>query len=300
MSNFDFSTISGLGKDWSGDYKKRGSHSGGDHHLFNTMGQIDNIQLLYQNLVGRNPDSEGQDYWDKQISSGAATYNTLADTLKASKEFTDQQDYIDANPNWTSQDLKKLDSAYMTPFNPYSGSSLSDYIPFGNNITQEMAEALSPGSGGGYDSDQLNKNVGDAKAWAIQNILDGIPNPPGGIYGGHGDHGKVFGSGVDGVGSNTNITKYEKYDDSALRGLIGGLGGQLSSLRDAFDAYKMQSATDMQNMYNNAMWGYGDMVGGVRTQNELPGWSPRKGGTSGFFGRGGRAGKGLTTGSLNI
>jgi hypothetical protein len=92
-----------------------------------------------------------------------------------------------------------------------------------------------------------------------------------------------------------------KYDDSALLSQLSGLTGQLGDLRSAFDEYKKQSATDMQNMWNNANWGYGGQtVGGVRTQNELPGWGPKRGGTSGFFGRGGRSGKGLTTSSLNI
>ena len=48
-----------------------------------------------------------------------------------------------------------------------------------------------------------------------------------------------------------------------------------------------------QNRTNNRM------VKGVRTQNELPGYRSRTGGTRGFFGRGGRGG-GLTTSSLNI
>ena len=86
------------------------------------------------------------------------------------------------------------------------------------------------------------------------------------------------------------------YDDSELK-------ASLASLKSAFDKYQTDMAADMQNMWNNANWGYGygsGTVGGVRTQNELPGWAPRRGGTSGFFGRGGRAGKGLTTSSLNI
>ena len=91
-----------------------------------------------------------------------------------------------------------------------------------------------------------------------------------------------------------------QYDDSELLGQLSGLTNQLSSLRSAFDKYKEESASDMQNMWNNANWGWGQTVGGVRTQNELPGWAPKKGGTSGFFGRGGRSGKGLTTSSLNI
>ena len=93
---------------------------------------------------------------------------------------------------------------------------------------------------------------------------------------------------------------FQEYDASGLLNQISGLTDQLSSLRSAFDKYKEESASDMQNMWNNANWGWGQTVGGVRTQNELPGWAPKKGGTSGFFGRGGRSGKGLTTSSLNI
>ena len=81
--------------------------------------------------------------------------------------------------------------------------------------------------------------------------------------------------------------------------MIASLQGDLSSLTDAFGTYK----TDMMNMWNNANWGAGSQfmgpqVQGVRTQNELPGWGPRTGGTAGFFGRGNRFG--LTTGSLNL
>ena len=56
----------------------------------------------------------------------------------------------------------------------------------------------------------------------------------------------------------------------------------------------------MGNMWDNANWAihYTPMTGGVKTQNELPGWTPKTGGTTNFFGRGGT--RGLTTGSLNL
>ena len=85
-----------------------------------------------------------------------------------------------------------------------------------------------------------------------------------------------------------------------LMGNYNTLSGNIKSLQSAYD----QQKKDMENMYANANWGYGGMnnpmVKGVKTQTELPGWAPKKGGTRGFFGRGGGSMGGLTTSSLNL
>ena len=250
---FDFGNVAGLNSFWDGT-KDKGNWGGG---TFNND-TAHNVSTLYQGLVGRNADPGGAKYWTDQISSGANTFQTLIDSLKASNEYQDQQTAIGLGG--TADQLKGLGSAYVSPFNKDSGSAVADWNP-GDALTSSIGDAVSSNY-----SDQTNQN--------IQDVID---------------------SGGGG-GSMTGTP----YDDSALRDLIGGLTGQLGDLRSAFDAYKKQSATDMQNMWNNANWGWGQTVGGVRTQNELPGWAPKKGGTSGFFGRGGRSGKGLTTSSLNI
>ena len=257
--NFDFSNIAGLNSFWDGG-QDRGGWGGG---TFN-KDTAHNVSTLYQGLVGRNADPAGEKYWVDKISSGANTYQTLIDSLKASNEYQDQQIGIEAGG--TADQLKGLGSAYVSPFHPDSGSGVAGWTP-GDDITQSVAE-----SGSSNYADQTNKNVLD-----VYNSL--------GITGGVGNGGSMRGN---------------PYDDSELRELIGGLTGQLGDLRSAFDAYKSQSKSDMENMWNNANWGWGQTVGGVRTQNELPGWAPKKGGTSGFFGRGGRAGKGLTTAALNL
>ena len=293
-TQFDFSNIADLGKYWDGS-DKVGKY-GGDHHLFNTMGQADNLQLLYQNLVGRNTDPAGQKYWEGELDAGRATYQTVADTLKASKEYTDQQDWLAANPNATGKDLKNLDSAYVSPFSWGSGSAVAGYDPFSYNLTQEQANAITsdPNSATANYGDQTQKNVGQLKDYTLDYAADHLANWD------YSSGQNPFGGG--GSGNQYGGQQYQQYDDSGLLNTISGLSDQLSSLRTAFDNYKTQSASDMQNVWNNANWGwgYGSGVGGVRTQNELPGWAPRRGGTSGFFGRGGRAGQGLTTGSLNI
>tara|TARA_R100000742_G_C4247358_1_gene66071 strand:- start:40 stop:897 length:858 start_codon:yes stop_codon:yes gene_type:complete len=283
-TQFDFSSIADLGTFWDGSKSKSGWGGG----TFDNR-QGNNVDLLYQNLLGRNADPSGRKYWGDKLASGENTYETLANTIKASQEYQDQQSAIAEGA--TANQLKMLDSAYVSPFNAYSGSAAAGWTPdqpmtLAHARAAATTESNPDGSqkldaDGNYIpkssySDQTNKNFGD--------VLTSL-----GISGG-------VGGGGAGVGS----MNYTPYDDSGLRDLIGGLTGQLGDLRSAFDAYKTQSAKDMQNVWNNANWGWGQEVGGVRTQNELPGWAPKKGGTSGFFGRGGRSGKGLTTSSLNI
>ena len=116
----DFSNISGLNQFWDGTGGKKGGRKA-------TGNQLDNISTIYQGLVGRNADPSGEDYWDKQISSGAATYQTLADTIKASNEYQDQQAEIAAGG--TAQSMKSLASAHISPFSEFSGSSFAVMIP---------------------------------------------------------------------------------------------------------------------------------------------------------------------------
>lgn len=73
-----------------------------------------NIDRLYQATVGRNADSAGQDYWRKQLQSGANTYDTIRDTLTASDEYKDRLLMVQNNPNVQEGALDKLSSAYSS------------------------------------------------------------------------------------------------------------------------------------------------------------------------------------------
>ena len=101
------------------------------------------------------------------------------------------------------------------------------------------------------------------------------------------------------AGGGTGGMSNDQYN--TLLGNFTGLTDTLNSLKDAY----AQSQKDMQAMWNNANWGAGgygqqsQTVSGVKTQNELPGFTPKTGGSSGFFGRGGKR-FGLTTSSLNV
>ena len=139
-TQFDFSSIADLGSFWDGNKKTTygGSPGGGNFNAYGSgaAGTNHNLDLLYQNLLGRNADPGGRDYWGKQIASGATTYQGVADAIKASGEYTDQQDAIAGGA--TADQLKMLDSAYVSPFNQYSGSAVAGWKP-GDAITQDLS-----------------------------------------------------------------------------------------------------------------------------------------------------------------
>ena len=45
-----------------------------------------NIDRIYQNVIGRNADPSGRDYWSGMISGGTNDYNTLLSGLTSSAE----------------------------------------------------------------------------------------------------------------------------------------------------------------------------------------------------------------------
>ena len=161
-TQFDFNSIADLGKFWDGS-ANASNWGGGQFNQYptGTPNINSNLDLLYQNLIGRNADPGGRDYWAKEIASGATTYQGVADAIKASNEYTDQQTAIAGGA--TASDLKGLDSAYVSPFHWASGSAAAGYKP-GDAMTTDIADAVSsdPSTGGSY-SDQTNTNLGDAR-----------------------------------------------------------------------------------------------------------------------------------------
>ena len=145
-TKFDFSNISDLGSFWDGNKKTTygGSPGGGNFNAYDagtSRNQSHNIDLLYQNLLGRNADSSGKDYWAGKLADGSNTYQTVADSIKASQEYKDQQTAIAGGHG--ADDLKLLDSAYVSPFDKYGGSGVSGWEP-GDAITCLLYTSPSP------------------------------------------------------------------------------------------------------------------------------------------------------------
>lgn len=130
-----------------------------------------NIDRLYQNVVGRNADPSGSQYWADKIGSGANSYNTLLSGLTSSQEYTDRLDAKTNDPNITEAELDQLDSAYISPFHAGSGSAVAGWKP-GDPITEAIANAVTtdPNSPTANYSDQTNFTVGQVNA--ANNVTD--------------------------------------------------------------------------------------------------------------------------------
>ena len=112
-------------------------------------GQSHSIDRIYQGLLDRNADKGGMKYWKEKAAAdiagggdGSNVYQSLADTIvKYDPHYSASQTYKETNPNWTSDDLKKLDTAYVSPFHAGSGSAAADWRP-GDRLTTDIARAV--------------------------------------------------------------------------------------------------------------------------------------------------------------
>lgn len=158
---------------------KYGSGLASQHH---------NIDKIYQSLVRRNADSGGKDYWVEQVANlGNQGYQNMVNTLLGSNEYKDQQTHLAANPNATTADLKKLASAYVSPFHTYAGGNAAGWTP-ADALTAAVAEAVS----GGHQNqtnftvdDVINSNilanVNKTAADALNTTLGGTTGITGGV-----------------------------------------------------------------------------------------------------------------------
>tara|TARA_R100001443_G_scaffold43792_2_gene56803 strand:- start:916 stop:1749 length:834 start_codon:yes stop_codon:yes gene_type:complete len=150
MSTFDFSKY-GISPRWD-----KTTATG------QKLNRSDNLELLYQNVVGRHPDDKGKAYWDKQVQTkGDSAYQDLVNSLQASTEFQNREKAIKANPNITEKELDMLPSAYVSPMSPFSGGSWAGYKP-GDKITTEMANQMSGNSGTTEKYTDSFKSMADA------------------------------------------------------------------------------------------------------------------------------------------
>tara|TARA_R100000152_G_C6769493_1_gene195340 strand:- start:46 stop:945 length:900 start_codon:yes stop_codon:yes gene_type:complete len=295
---FDFSSVADLGTFWDGSAAK-GNWGGGQHRFnkyddakYGALNRSSNLDTLYQNLLGRNADSSGRKYWSERLASGDVGYQDVINTIKASDEWKDQQTAI-AGGATTADELKSLDSAWVSPFHKDSGSNLANWQP-GDKLSYSQAYSLA----NNFPNWQ-NKTVGQVKhATGAGNAYGGIGNT---YNTNSGTDTITGGDGNDTItGGSSSITHDPRYDSllDSFNTMQNTFSTQLSDLQKAY----AQSQTDMQNMWDNVQWDMNrtnnPQVRGVRTQNELPGFRNRTGGTRGYFGRG--SGNMLKTSSLNI
>jgi len=206
-----------------------------------------NIDRLYQNIVGRNSDSSGGDYWAKQISSGTNTYDDLVRGLTGSTEYKDRLAAKNENPNITESELDQLDSAYVSPFHAGSGSNVAGWTP---DQTPNDAQAYSAANN--YP-DQSNQSVGQVnQANNVVGTSGGVDEvsttaKPANWYDG-------YASGEDWLKANPQ--------DTANPQESGGKGG----MGDFMKFMMFMSMMRPQGMGGGSQYGYGGLnPGGVQS-----------------------------------
>jgi len=221
------------------------------------------LDAIYKNLLGRGVKKEGRDYWggeyERAISSGRSHDDVVSGIRGAIKASDEYKDL-------------GLEEGFDHAANPLAAQHrLQAHKSIGRG------NAVRAGTAPSY-SDMQKDDWVDVETWN-RNKIASLQN------------------------RNQQPANDDRYDAllesfSGLQDTLGGYQTRLNDLQKAYD----QQGVDMMNQWNNMMWDQNRpqnlSVRGVRTQNELPGWSPRKKGAA-FFNRGGTR-AGLTTSSINI
>ena len=134
-------------------------------------GRQHNIDLIFQNVLGRNADPGGRAYWDAQVAEkGDSAYQDLVNTAMAGAEFKGRAAAVAANPNITEAELDALDSAYVSPFHHGSGSAVANWQP-GDALTQEIANAVTSNTSNADGTTNASANYGDASNNTVADVV---------------------------------------------------------------------------------------------------------------------------------
>ena len=218
------------------------------------------LNQIYKSLLGRDVGTEGNTYWTQQYNDAILGGKSTADAISGIKSAIAQSD------------------EYNSPHAQHTRAAMAS-IADGDGVRQGTVPSYSDM----YNADGTpNPNWTNSEDWYKAKTQE------------------LYDASQLGGGSQTGGMSDSQYN--SLFGGIGDIGTGITDLMAAFE----KNQKDMMAMWNNANWGSGgggynqggQTVSGVKTQNELPGWKPKTGGSSGFFGRGGNR-FGLSTSSLN-
>ena len=259
--------------------------TGGDMSTETTL----DLDHLYHVLLGRGPDAynggdiadDARDYWNDQFTaagSDEAALQSVIAGIQGSQEFQNlglaADEYL-TNPDAAQHRVQA--AASIARGDGVRRGSVASY--------SDMFNADGTPNPDWVDIETWNRNM-------IESLQDEnadlIANPQ--------------------VVTNTvteYVDRWHEADTSAWEQRVADLQSTITGMTSDY--------ADLEDLYNTAQTGYDSLyaqaaygerprnmtVRGVRTQNELPGYTPRTSGT-GFFSRNRGSGSGLTTSSLNL
>ena len=243
------------------------------------------IDNNYKTLLGRAPERKGRDFWGSEYANELAKGHTpeqaRAGVMGAIKQ-SDEYKSLDFAPGY---DHTLGNNKYAAEHKVQARKSIA------------RGEGVRAGTIPSYDdmfhADGTKRDDWvDVETWNMNKIAS-----------------------LQNQLANKKPVDDEKY--KALLTSFNDLQGMVGGLYDSFGGLQQSYASqigDLKAMYNDQLRAQQDQfntfaatqsnrtrnptVRGVRTQNEFPSYTPKTGGAGGFFGRG--AGRGLTTGALNL
>ena len=125
----------------------------------NPFYDLSDFNKVYNEVLGRDIDKGGYQYWKPQINDNKSSIDDLKRTLLVGNEYKDRHSAVAANPNITEAELDALPSAYKGEFASLSDihHDLTPSTPIdGPNQTPKETPAETPtSSGGGYSGPSM-------------------------------------------------------------------------------------------------------------------------------------------------
>lgn len=241
------------------------------------------INNLYQMIFGRDADAGGRDYWTDQYQSMRDAGTPHADAVRSIKQhLVDSQERTDLGFADNT-----VDFITDNPWHARNSLAALASVDRGGGVRRGSVASYSDMFN---DDGTANPDWVDIETWnqnKIESLMDTIAD----------------------MEANPTIEYVDQIVEVPAD--TSGYEARISDLQASLNDMTAQNA-ELTDLYNTAQTGFDDLyaaaaygerprntsVRGVRTQNELPGYFPRRQGTR-FFNRD-TPGSGLTTASLNL
>lgn len=124
-------------------------------------GNLDALNKLYQEVIGRDVDTGGFDYWNTQLNQGTSSLDKIKTQLMGTKEYTDRADAVAnaGSAGISEAELDKLGSAYKG-----STATMTDQHRAAASASVGLGNAVNAGQVATY-SDMFNADGSAKSTW---------------------------------------------------------------------------------------------------------------------------------------
>jgi len=245
---------------------------------------LDDLNVLYQDKVGRDIDKGGFDYWNEKLAQGTTTLANIGLELDASKEFKDRAAAVAnaGDAGISEADLDKLDSAYTGDY-----ATIQDQHRAAAAASVALGDEVRAGTVATY-SDMFNADGSPKDTWKgiddwnlnkIKSLQDEITTLEGGGSSSTTDTttNNTSGLTIDDInawydtkigGQSNTSDKFDQFKE--FMGLLGGMGGMFGGGVPGFASGGVAAASPYNN-FMGFMNAFKSLGGGSQTENVTTG-----------------------------